>query len=111
MQLLNPSLEALPEGGTLVTCEVRLDAGRETYTQALRFTARLGLALAERLIVEVGPERAVWVLWTHFRRIATTPTAVDSERASLEDWAKAVDALLAEVKSDTGPRRTGRGDA
>jgi hypothetical protein len=111
MQLLNPYLERLPEGGTLVTCEVRVDAGRETYTRELRFIARLELALVERLIAEVGAELAVWMLWTHFRRITTTPMAVDSERASLEDWAIAVDILLAEVKRATGPCSEGQAGA
>jgi hypothetical protein len=102
MRLLNPRLESLSEGETVVACEVLVDAGREAYTQALRFTVRLDRARAERLIADLGPERAIWLLWTHFRRLSTVPSAIDSQHASLEDWAKAVDDLVAEVKQITG---------
>jgi hypothetical protein len=108
MRFLNPHLEALPEGGTLVTYEARVGAGREAYTQELRFTVGLDVALVERLTAEVGPERGVWLLWTHFRRLTTGPMSVDSERASLEDWAKAIDAILAEVEQASGPPGAGQ---
>jgi hypothetical protein len=100
MPLLNPHLEPLPDGETLVVCEVRVDTGRQTYSHEWRFTVRLELAFVKRLIAEVGLDRAVWMLWAHFRRITTAPKIVDSERASLEDWARAVDFLLTEVKHD-----------
>ena len=109
MRLLNPHLEALPEGETLVACEVLVDAGAEACTQALRFTVRLDRARAERLIADVGPERAIWLLWSHFRRLSATPSGADSGQASLEDWAKAVDALLAEIEPT--PERHREGEA
>jgi hypothetical protein len=111
MRHLNPHLEALPEGGTLVTYEVRMDAGPEPYAQELRFMVRLELPLVERLLAEVGPERAVWLLWTHFRRLTSTPLSIDSERVSIEDWGKAVDTILAEVKYASVIYSKGRANA
>lgn len=111
MPLLDPHLEPLPEDETLVVCEVRVDAGHETYSHELRFTARLELALVKRLIAQVGPDRAVWMLWAHFRRIPNLSMAVDSERVSLEDWAKAVDVLLTEVTHEAGACYQGQADA
>jgi hypothetical protein len=107
VRLLNPHLESLPEGDTVVACEVLVEAGREAYTQVLRFTVRLDRARVERLIADVGPERAIWLLWSHFRRLNTIPSAADSEHASLQDWAKAVDVLLAEIEQITERCREG----
>jgi hypothetical protein len=111
MRLLNPHLEPLSEGGTLVTYEVRMDAGPEAHAQELRFMVRLDLPLVERLLAEVGPERAAWLLWTHFRRLTTTPLSIDSERVSIEDWGKAIDAILAEVKYASVTSSAGQADA
>jgi hypothetical protein len=107
MRLLNPHLEALPEGETVVACEVLVGAGAEAYRQALRFTVRLERAHAERLVADLGPEHAIWLLWSHFRRLGAIPSGSDSEHASLEDWAKAVDALLAEIESTPERHRAG----
>jgi hypothetical protein len=101
MRLLNPRLESFSEGETVVACEVLVDAGRQAYTQALRFTVRLDRGRVDRLIADMGPERAIWLLWMHFRRLSAAPPAMDSDQASLEDWAKAVDALLVEVEQIT----------
>jgi hypothetical protein len=111
MRLLNPHLEALPEGGTLVTYEVRMDAGPEAHAQELRFMVRLELPLVEHLLAEVGAEQAVSLLWTHFRRLTTTPLSIDSERVSIEDWGKAIDTILAELQYVSVPSRAGQADA
>jgi hypothetical protein len=97
MQLSNPRIEPLAEGGTELTWEVHLQADREVYQQELRFAVRVSPAMVERLLAELGPERVVSLLWTHFRSIPSTQASLDSEHASFEEWAQGVEALLAEA--------------
>ena len=70
----------------------------EAFKQELRFAVRVSPVMVERLLAELGPERAVLLLWTHFRSIPSPQASLDSERASFEEWAHGVDALLAEAK-------------
>jgi hypothetical protein len=100
MQTDSPILEPLPQGGTMLTWTMHLGVGPEAARQELRFAVRASLATVERLLAERGPERAVWILWTHFRSIPTTQGAIDSERSSPEEWAQAVEALITEVRHD-----------
>ncbi len=97
MQLSNPHIEPLAQGGTELTWEVHWQADRDVYQQELRFAVRVSPAMVERLLAELGPERAVLLLWTHFRSIPPTQASLDSEHASVEEWAQGVEALLAEV--------------
>jgi hypothetical protein len=64
--------------------------------------------MVQRLIGEMGAERAVFTLWNHFRKIPLAPGTIDSERASLEEWAKAVEALVVEMRQreSRGPSAT-----
>ena len=110
MRLLDHHLQPLRGGGTQITCAVQVEGSREDYAQELRFTVRLERALVERVLIEMGPERAIWLLWTHFRRLATSPLSVDAERTSLADWAKAVDALVGETERAPGACSDGQAD-
>jgi hypothetical protein len=98
MQASNPHLEPLAEGGTLLTWQSPLPMGNQSDTREICFAVRLEPARVQRLISEMGAERAVFTLWNHFRKIPVTPGTIDSERASLEEWAKAVDALVVEIR-------------
>jgi hypothetical protein len=94
----HPHLEALADGGTLLTWSTHLRTGNGTFIHELRFAVRLDAAIVRRLIDEVGAERAVYTLWTYFRSIPPAPGTADSERTPLEEWAEAVEALIAEVQ-------------
>jgi hypothetical protein len=91
-------LEPLAAGGTLLTWRTELRVGSRVFPQELRFAVRLEPTIVRRLIRELGPERAVYTLWTHYRKIPSASAALDAERLSLEEWAKAVEALIAEVR-------------
>ncbi len=97
MQLSMPRIEPLAHGGTELTWEVHMPADRDIYRQELRFAVRVSPAMVERLLAELGPERSVLLLWTHFRSIPSTHASLDSEHASFEEWAQGVEALLSEV--------------
>ncbi len=101
MPPLNLRLESLPQGHTLLTCDLHLTAGREVHAQQLRFAVRLSKAAVERVVAEFGPDRAVSLLWTHFRTIPSGQASIDSEGASLEEWARAVEAFVAEVREQS----------
>ena len=108
MPASNPHLEPLAEGGTLLTWKTHLEMGSSPLPQELCFAVRLEPAMVQRLIGEMGAERAVFTLWNHFRKIPLAPGTIDSERASLEEWAKAVEALVVEMRQreSRGPSAT-----
>src|SRR5919108_5813463 len=105
MQLSSPRIEPLAQGGTELTWEVDVQADGEVYRQELHFAVRVSPAMVARLLAELGSERAVSLLWTHFRRIPSTQPSLDSEHSSLEEWAQGVEALLAEVNNAAALRR------
>jgi len=98
MPTSNPHLEPLAGGGTLLTWQARLRTESGVHTQELRFAVRLDTAVVRRLISAMGVDRAIYTLWTHFRSIPSPAGTIDAERVSLEEWAKAVEALIAEVR-------------
>ena len=104
MQPSNPRLESLPHGQTLLTWEMQVNLAGEARAQQLRFAVRLNPMAVERLIADVGCERAVYLLWIHFRTIPSSQASIDSDRVSLEEWAHAVDDLLAGIKEQTSAR-------
>jgi hypothetical protein len=97
MPPLNPRVEPLSGGGALLTWETCVGTGDAVQRQELCFAVRLEPARVQRLIAELGAERAIYLLWTHFRNIPATDV-IDSERVSLQEWAQAVEALVAEVR-------------
>jgi hypothetical protein len=97
MPLATPRIEPLAQGGTELTWGIHVQADGEVYRQELHFAVRVSPAMVERLLAELGSERAVSLLWTHFRSIPSTPAWLDSEHTSLEEWAQGVEALLAEA--------------
>jgi len=99
----NLRLESLPEGLTLISWDCHLHLGDQVHTQRLQFAVRLSQRTVERLVAESGPERVVSLLWTHFRAIPLRHGMIDSDRASLEEWSQAVEALLTEVNERSHP--------
>ncbi len=109
MPTSNPHLEPLAGGGTLLTWQTHLRTESGVHTQELRFAVRLDTAVVRRLLSAMGVERAIYTLWTHFRSIPSTTGTIDAERVSLEEWAQAVEALIAEVRGNEprGPSAPG----
>ena len=104
MQPANPRLELLPHKQTLFTWEMQVNLGGEARSHQLRFAVRLNPAAVERLITDVGCERAMYLLWTHFRSIPSGQASIDSDRVSLAEWACAVDDLLTGIQAQSTAR-------
>ena len=108
MQPSNPRLESLPHGETLLTWEMNVSLGGEARTHQLRFAVRLNLTEVDRLITAVGCERAVYLLWTYFWDLASTHASIDSDRVSLQEWTRAVDALLTAIQDQPSVQNLGQ---